>query len=352
MLYQKGCHTQTEVGIKRPVENCGECGGIVSLVDGEYVCRKCGLVHEQKVEVPKFCGTEVKEAFQLQQRSHTAPGERLHIVDGLRSYLGYPNSFYFHDANGIPLAPTNQRFFSRLKYIYDKRTRFSGHETDYRTLSSLNRVAEMLRLPPCVRDRAAYLYRKAIRASTGNHYSTSVVLVAYCLLLATREMDTPNPIMIQEIANAFRKLGHRVSAPTIIKAGLHYKILLDAKPKMRRSEEYLNKALRFVVSSNTVTSELSKINLTPQQYKKALFTTSLELLRRINNQDRGGRSPYVLAVSTIYAADRLLTKDNHHKPFLTQRSLAELTGVAEYSIREHYCALLKNFIKQDLHRCQ
>jgi len=342
---------QTEVEVKQSMENCDECGGVVSLVDGEYVCRSCGLVHEQKLESPRLTvETEVKEVFLLQQRSHTAPGERLHMVDGLGSYLGYPNSFYFHDSNGVPLAPTNQRFFSRLKYIYDKRARFSGHETDYRTLSSLNRVAEMLRLPPSVRDRAAHLYRKAIRASTGNRYSTSIVLMAYCLLLATREIETPNPIMIKEIAHAFRKLGHRVSNPMIIKAGLHYKTLLDAKPKMRRSEEYLNKALQFVVSSNIVASELSKFNLTPQQYKKALFTTSLDLLRRIKNQDRRGRSPYVFAVSTIYAADRLLAKENHHRPFLTQRSLAELTGVAEYSIREHYCTLLKDSIKQNSHR--
>lgn len=335
----------TQICSRLLAENCEECGGPVILVDGEYVCRNCGLVHEQKLGTSKFTKTEAEGEASLLQMSHAAPGNRACMVDGLGSYLGYPNSFYFHDAGGASLSPYAQRLYSRLKYIYDKRTRFSDHETAYRTLSSLNRVAELLRIPKNVRDRAAYLYRKAIRASSGNRYSTNTVLMAYCLLLATREMDTSNPTTIQEIANAFRKLGHRVSSPIIIKAGLHYKSFLNVDFKIRRSEDYLNKVLRQVSSSDLVLNWLSKFKITPQGYKESLFVTSLSILRKIGNSDRGGRSPYAFAVSTVYAAEKLLSKNGCRKPFLTQKLLAEITGVAEYTIREHFCTILKNFVR-------
>lgn len=326
-------------------ENCEECGGPVILVDGEYVCRNCGLVHERKLGTSKFTETEDEEGASPLQMSYAATGKRTCIVNDLGSYLDYPNSFYFHDAGGFSLSPHAQHFYSRLKYIYDKRTRFSGHETEYRTLSSLDRVVELLRIPRYVRDRAAYLYRKAIRASSGNHYSTSSVLMAYCLLLATREIDTSNPTTIQEIVNAFRKLGHRVSSPIIIKAGLHYKVLLNVALKIRRSEDYLNKVLQQVSASELVVNWLSKFKITPQRYKESLLEASLGILRKISNPERGGRSPYVFAVSTVYAAEKWLAKNECRKPFLTQKLLAEITGVAEYTIREHYCAILKSFTR-------
>ena len=335
----------TQVYTRLLTENCEECGGPVILVDGEHVCRNCGLVHEQKLSTSNFAEAETEGEVSLLQMSHVAPGNRACIVDGLGSYLGYPNSFYFHDAGGASLSPYAQRLYSRLKYICDKRTRFSGNETAYRTLSSLNRVVELLRIPNSARDRAAYLYRKAIKASLGNRYSTSTVLMAYCLLLATREIDTSNPTTIQEIANAFRKLGHRVSSSIIIKAGLHYKVFLDVGSKIRRSEDYLNKVLRQVSSSDPIVNWLSKFKISPQQYKESLFVTSSDILRKISNSDRGGRSPYAFAVSTVYAAEKLLAKNECRKPFLTQKLLAEITGVAEYTIREHFCTVLKNFVK-------
>lgn len=335
----------SQVYLKVLTENCEECGSPIILVDGEYVCRNCGLVHEQKLGTSKFTQTEDEGGSSPLQMSYVAPGKRTYIVNALGSYLGYSNSFYFRDAEGVSLPPHAQRLYSRLKYIYDKRTRFSGRETTYRTLSSLNRVVELLRIPRSVGDRAAYLYLRAIRASSGKRYSTSTVLMAYCLLIATRELDTSNPTTIQEIANAFRRLGHRVSSPIILKAGLHYKGLLNVDLKIRRSEDYLNKVLQLVSSSDLIVNLLSKFKITPQRYKESLLVASLDILRKVSNSERGGRSPYVFAVSTVYAAEKLLAKNECRKPFLTQKTLAEITCVAEYTIREHYCAILKSFVK-------
>jgi transcription initiation factor TFIIIB Brf1 subunit/transcription initiation factor TFIIB len=76
-----------------------------------------------------------------------------------------------------------------------------------------------------------------------------------------------------------------------------------------------------------------------------LFLTSSDILRKISNADRGGRSPYAFAVSTVYAAEKLLAKSERRKSVITQKLLAEITGVAEYTIREHFCTVLKKLVK-------
>jgi len=326
-------------------ELCEECGESLIIVDGECVCKECGLVCEEKSEEhssyayvgPIKCST-------THQKACGAPGERLHIVDGVGSYIDYPNAFYFHDIGGAPLPPRAQQFYSRLKRVYDKRARFSGHEADYRALCSLNRVAEILHLTINIRDRAAYLYKKSMSIQLKERYFTSPAIMAYCVLVATREDDKAYPVTIQEVADAFRRIGHNVSPQKIVKVGLCYKAILGVKLKIRRSEGFIDRILQKVISSKIINELLNNSEVNVNRFEREIYATSIKLLKKIDNSSRGGRSPYVLAASTIYAAEKLLAENDRRKPVLTQKLLAEVTGIAEYSIREHYCLILKKIV--------
>jgi len=271
-------------------------------------------------------------------------GSRPYFVGGLGAYIGFNKSFFFKDRNGRPLPKDRQHLFGHLKATYDGQNRFRGHETTYRCFCSLNRVAEIMRFPKVVSRRAAYLFRKAIRSQRKVKGATSLVLMGYCVLLATREFDRTIPSRIQEIATAFRRLGHRVTAKSILRLGTEYRDLLVVRQQPFRSEDYLGRILDKVVSDEQVLHRIGQVSIDPLEYQQRMILVSSELLGRINGAERGGRNPYVFAVSAVYAGERRLAKENGRKPILTQKILAKIAGVAEYSIREHFCSVLKRHL--------
>jgi transcription initiation factor TFIIIB Brf1 subunit/transcription initiation factor TFIIB len=328
--------------IRKLNETCEECGGGIIVADGEHVCSRCGLVYERAIVHPRYVLNEEGngDGFRL----YVAPGERLHMVDGLGSYIDYPSSSYFKDASGIPLPPHMQRFYFNLKRLSDQRVRYYRHETDFRALCSLNRVVQLLKLPKRVRDQAAYLYRKVVRSGVSKKQSSSVILIAYCLLLAVREFEPDRLVTIRDITQAFRRVGHRVTIQSILHASLEYRASLNVRLTLRKSENYLPIVLDKVVACPQVNRNLLRSGEYPQRYRQRLFDISQKLLKKIDGITRGGRNPYIFAVSTVYAADRILSRHDQKPQFLTQRLLAQATGVAEYSIREHFSTLLKNFV--------
>jgi len=338
--------TQAEAVGAPPLRKCEECGGDIVFSGGEHVCSLCGLVYDLEFDKPNYIiNRENPSGGSSLCNLYVSPGERLHLVDGLGSYIDYPQVSYFHDKAGEPLSPRTQNLFSRLKWHYDKRERLSGHETEYRALCSLKRVVEILNLGDSVRDYAAYLYRKAVRNSNGKRHSTSLVLMALCLFLAVRETYKTKPSRMSEIINAFNKIGHRVSTQSIIHASLNYSDLIGVRVSGRRSEDYLTAIFQKMLSSEELKARLRREGRYDiVQYCNLILKTSLELLKKIGNNERGGRNPYVFAVSTIYAADQKIATEEENRPVLTQGLIARIAGVAEYSVREHFCSKLKKLI--------
>jgi transcription initiation factor TFIIIB Brf1 subunit/transcription initiation factor TFIIB len=337
--------TQLETFRVPPPMKCEECGGDIVFSGGEHVCSLCGLVYDfefgrQTYVINKSSSTETPAS----SNAYVSPGERLHLVDGLGSYIDYPQVGYFRDVTGEPLSPRTQNLFSRLKWYYDKRERFCGRETEYRALCSLKRVVEILNLGDSIRDYAAYLYRKAVRNANGKKYSTSIVLIALCLFLAMKETNKSKPVRIDEITKAFNKIGHRVSTQSIIHASLNYLDIIGVRIKTRRSENYLSMLFQKMLSSEELKTRLKKENKKDIiQYCNLTFKTSLDILSKIDNSARGGRNPYVFAVSTVYAADKRIAEEEKNKPILTQGLIAKIAGVAEYSVREHF-SMMKKFL--------
>ncbi|MFQ6085505.1 MAG: hypothetical protein ACE5OY_04475, partial [Candidatus Bathyarchaeia archaeon] len=228
--------------------------------------------------------------------------------------------------------------YRRLRFLYNKRFRFHGHETDYRTLCLLNHISELLRIPAAVRDSAACWYKRLRKTEGGDRPSNASILLI-CLLKAVRDSAMINPPSLRDVVFSFEKVGCKASMKKIIRAGL-FCDNLGVKLRTQKSETYLSKVVNNVISFAQTSLGMN----IRKGYEERLLTTSLSILRSLHNASRGGRDPYALAASTVYAANKRLAKEDRDTPTLTQKLVARACGVAEYTIREHWIELLRRFV--------
>lgn len=324
-------------------EHCTECTGQVVLTNGEYVCTSCGLVLARQVVSPPFQMHETNETSS-HSKTYVALGKRPLMVGGLGSFIDFQGSRFFHDKGGKPLAPGKQRLFRRLKFDYNLRLRIAKRETTYRALKSLSRVADLLSLSENIKDRAAYYYQKMDKNLESGDITSHLILMAYGLMLAVRESKENAPITLQEIANAFQKLGHRVTSRSIIRQALSVKSKIPMLPVKRMSEDYLQRIVSQTVNYPGVRLRIRRAGLTTQEYQARLMQYANQFFCTIGIPERGGRNPYIFAIAVVYSADLLMAKKARRKPILTQRLVSKATNAAEYSVRDHYARLLKRHL--------
>lgn len=323
-------------------KKCQYCKGTLVQTRGEFVCTNCGVVNQIA-----FISKNVEN--QISWDHEMSPGKRVHIVDGLGSYIGYHNDGYFQDGKGSTLTSKKQFKFRKLKKRYNLRIKISNHETDYRSLMSLNRVSSYLKLSDSVKKRAAYLYKivtNAERAKKIEKISNHIVLAALCLMVAIRESASNAPIRLSEIISIFKDLGHRVSGKSIIKLAQSLPSELGITLRIRKSEHYLQRIVSTIVESTKIQKRLNKAEINFKDYKQKILKLAIEILEDTNLRARGGRNPYIFAVSVVYCADRILGKLDNRRQILTQKTLAEICDVAEYSIRDHHRTVLKEKLNE------
>jgi transcription initiation factor TFIIIB Brf1 subunit/transcription initiation factor TFIIB len=319
---------------------------ILDEIKGDYICSKCGLVLDRLFISSKYQMNENEEFSSNENSRYVALGERMNMVDGLGSYIGFQNSSNFNDKYGRPLKGKKQILFKRLKYRYDLRARINDKETDYRILNILNRIVNMLNLTNNVRDQAAYYYRKITKNTEKDDITNHVILIATCIFLAVREFNKNAPVTIQEIADTFQKLNYRVSARTILREIVNVKPIVGDlfTHQTRKSEDYINRIISSVINSNTVIDRLKKRDIDIQKYQMYLKNKSKKLLNHIKLENRGGRNPFIFSVAVIYSADQIYRKKLGKRAILTQKILADITECAEYSIRDHYRFIKNEFL--------
>ncbi|MHA1381757.1 MAG: TFIIB-type zinc ribbon-containing protein [Candidatus Helarchaeota archaeon] len=328
---------------------CEHCDIVLDFSRGEYICTNCGLVISQHYVAPTYKMNPIgDDKLNNTGRYYISLGERLHMIDGLGSFIDYEHSNFFTDSQGIPLSAKYQALFKRLKY-YDLRARIAKKETDYRALKTLNNAIQKLNLSTQIRDRAAYFYHKIIKDKKKSKITNHILLIALCLLLSIREYKENAPVTIQELAKTFRTLGHRVSERSIIQLSLKIRPIFKElfTNKIRRSEEYLLRIISNVMKYEKIISRLKYYNIDSSKYERDLINKTRYILKNICIKMRGGRNPYIFAVASVYAADQLISFKQKIHSALTQKLLSEATNCAEYSIRDHWRGLLYNFVKKN-----
>ncbi|MHC1590452.1 MAG: transcription initiation factor IIB family protein [Candidatus Helarchaeales archaeon] len=321
---------------------------VLDEVRGEYTCSKCGLVLSTLYMTPSYQLNESDFNVSNSSKNYVALGDRVNVVDGLGSFIDYQHSTFFLDKKGMPLSAQHQILFKRLKYRYDLRARINNRETHYRALKTLNKIVSQLKLSDKIRDRAAYFYQKIIKNEEKKEITNHLSLIALCLLLAAREYEEKAPVTIQEITNSFRKLGHRVSERSLIQLGLKLRPKYNSlfKHQSRISEHYLPRVISQVINHPAIRQRLLYYNYMIQDYEEALRKISNKILSEMPKEKRGGRNPHIFAVAVLYCADQIIAKKEKKHAILTQKLLSKATKTAEYSIRDHWRAVLHEYFKK------
>ncbi|TFG33429.1 transcription initiation factor IIB family protein [Candidatus Thorarchaeota archaeon] len=327
--------------------SCPDCEGFLITSRGHIVCAECGLVISREFVSPTYQMGEQKQGNTPDATMYVSLGNRMHIVDGLGSYIGFHKDRYFQDANGQSLSGRTQKKFKRLKTIYSTRIRIGKNEAKYRALRTLNHVSKLLMLNEQVRDRTAYLYKKVISESVGK-VSNNILLIAVCLLMAVREFKNEAPITLDEIASVFEKCGHRVNVRAIVREALRLKSLTGYAPEIRKPKDYVPRVVSMLMNNSRVLSKVKSRGWTPKSYENALREKIHMVLGMIPASKRGGRNPFIFTVSAAYASDRLIASQFERRPVLTQKLTSTATEVAEYSIRDHFGMMKKIVEKSDV----
>jgi len=296
--------------------------------EGHYVCPNCGLVIERCMAPP---------LFHISSEEHVR-GAWVYPETQVGSYIDYKDAFTFRDSRGNIVSPKNQAVYKRLKIkaIQDKtRTLCATH---YRAFSALRQVSEILSLPIIVKERAINLYRHVIRRlKVSNH----ILLMAACLLHAIREQKMHAPVTLMEITEAFESLGYKVAPKKLLKTVFVVRKVAGVHQELRKSEEYLPRAIDALLGSKSVLLKLEEKGVNVEEYKKELTNVCMKILTETKSKERGGRRPYTFTAAVIYCADKLLALRRGSSSILTQKLIARSLGVAEYSLRDHYNVILK-----------
>lgn len=322
---------------------CPDCNGFLVTSRGHIVCAECGLVISREYVLPTYQMGEQPQSNSPEATVYVSLGNRMHIVDGLGSYIGFHKDKYFQDANGQPLSGRTQKKFKRLKTVYSTRIRIGKNEAKYRALRTLNHVSKLLMLNEQVRDRTAYLYKKVISESA-EKISNNILLIAVCLLMAVREFKDSAPITLDEIANVFEKCGHRVNVRSMVREALRLKSLTGYAPEIRKPKDYVPRVLSMLMNNGRVLSKVKSRGWDIKTFENELRDKILQILSMIPTSKRGGRNPFIFTVSAAYASDRLIASQYGKRPVLTQKLTSTATEVAEYSIRDHF-GMMKKLIE-------
>ena len=322
---------------------CPDCSGPVVVNRGFVVCSECGMVVSREYVLPTYQMGEQQSAGTPEASVYGSLGNRMHIVDGLGSYIGYHKDKYFRDANGQSLPGFMQKKYKRLKSIYSTRVRIGKDEAKYRALRTLNHVSKLLMLNEQVRDRTAYLYKKVVSESP-NKITNNILLMAVCLLMAVREFKEEAPITLEEIADVFEKCGHRVNVRAIVREALNLRTLTGYAPQIRKPEDYVPRVLSMLMNDSKVIGKVESRGWSPREYENLLREKVLFVLDLVPSSKRGGRNPFIFTVSATYASDRLVASEHGKRCVLTQKLASQATEVAEYSIRDHF-GMIKDAIE-------
>jgi len=291
-----------------PNSKCIRCGKSSLLTDGvtgEQFCSKCGFVISEKVDES---GPE-RRSFSTQggvDTARTGAPTSLTIHDkGLSTVINPQNK----DASGKPLSTSMRSTIERLR-TWDSRSQAqeAANRNLRQALTELNRLKDKLAISANVLEKAAYLYRKAMEKKLVRGRSISAMIAA-SLYAACRDAETPRTLNdVADAANVKRK-------------------------DISRCYRLLHKELELkmpVVDSIQLIARISSKLAIPEKTKRYAVKVLQEVQKR---KESSGKDPMGLAASALYLA---CVKNGVS---ITQRDLAEASGVTEVTIRNRYKSL-------------
>ncbi|NVM53994.1 MAG: transcription initiation factor IIB [Candidatus Helarchaeota archaeon] len=297
---------------------CPECRGGNIVKDparGEVVCGDCGLVIEDHLidQGPEWRAYESKE---LNKKARTGSPSSLIIHDkGLSTMIDWHDQDIF----GKKLPPKKRAQIYRLRrWQIRSRVHSSLARNLSKAMSELDRLASQMELPKNIKERAALIYRKAIKGDyiKGKKIGATVAASIYA---ACRLHKIPRTL--EEITR-YAKVSKKELAR-------NYRFIIES----------LKLKIPLMEGSDYVSRFSEELQLSPHIQKEACRI--LELARK--KELTTGKDPKGLAAAALYITGVMEGERR------TQRDIARVSHVTEVTIRNRYKEIVKALnLKLDL----
>jgi len=293
---------------QRLVEKCPECSSKNLVHDydtGETICGDCGLVlFEQMLDK----GPEWR-AFTVEEKAS-------------RSRVGAPTTYSIHDkglsttisqidrdafGRKLPIS-TRLQMWRLRKWQIRSRVHSSTDRNLAQAMSELDRLSSTVCVPPQVKEKAALIYRRALEKSLVRGRSINAIAAA-ALYAACRGAGTPRTL---------REIGEASLVDKKDVARCYRLILQQLEVHMPISDPltYISK----IAEKNGISGKTQGL---------AIAILRAARLKRVV----AGKDPMGLAAAALYIA----CLQNNEK--ITQKDIADASGVTEVTVRNRYKAL-------------
>ncbi|MFA6530287.1 MAG: transcription initiation factor IIB [Candidatus Micrarchaeia archaeon] len=289
---------------------CPECGSKRLVRDyekGELLCAQCGLIIAENIQ---DAGPEWR-AFDAEQKEKRARGGA--PIKYMRPNKGLVTEIdqYNRDIRGGKISPKKQAQLYRMRKWHKRVSIATSMERNLViALAELDRVASSLGLPENIKESAALLYRKAVKAELirGRLIESVVAAVIYAICRmrgiprTLDEISKASGIEKKEIGRAYRFL----------------KTELGIDVPLTDPGQYVPKFATALKLGGQVQEEA--IKLIKKSLKKGLIS---------------GRGPTGVAAAALYISSAMFGEKR------TQKEVADVAGVTEVTIRNRYRELKK-----------
>jgi transcription initiation factor TFIIB len=289
-------------------DRCPQCGKRTLVEDansGELSCSNCGfVVNENSVDQ----GPEWRSFGDEPGKDNARAGAPTSITYrdmGLSTMIGRSN----RDASGRSFDTPMRQSIDRLRKWDNRSPAFGNQEKNLSVaLRELDKMGDKLGVSQAVKERAAYIYRKALER--GLLRGRSIIgIAAASLYAAFRDTETPRTLKdIAQVNNLNKKSVAR-----------DYRILVKE----------MDLTMPVADAARNVNRIASKVGLSERVARKAIEIVRMTEEREIS----AGKAPMGLAASALYLAGVI------EGEVKTQKEIAEAAGVTEVTVRNRYKGL-------------
>ncbi|MFX0185144.1 MAG: hypothetical protein ACFE95_18840 [Candidatus Hodarchaeota archaeon] len=329
---------------------CQECGGNLIRTESDIVCMNCGLVANQIYEKPTIQLIKTEGSFGSQYGSIS---ERPSGMKTLGTFIGTYRKRLRTDAKGFNLKIPAKRQFKRLKSLNDIYLHFNGRQREYRGYHFLTRICSALEITEAAKADALFLFQKVHSHLCNELKLSNIIMGSLYLSIRSRREN----IELARLVTAALNQGYSVPGKNVIKAASLIRQYARIRVCHVKSEEYLDSILCRLQRDIDILNRIDRKIREKNEYFHCIKLGAKHLLLNFPIAERGGRNPFILAASIIIASDILLARHIiyphcYYRPsrrgILTQKKIADLLKIAEFTLREHYLLLAKPLMETEI----
>ena len=279
---------------------------------GELTCSNCGfVVTERSIDHGPEWRSFGDEKGEDRARAG-APTSITYRDMGLSTMIGRTN----RDASGRAFDSPMRNSIDRLRRWDNRSPAFGNQEKNLGiALRELEKMADKLGVSQAVRERAAYIYRKAL--DRGLLRGRSIIGISAASLYAAMR-DTETPRTLKDIAAA-----ENLDKKSVAR---DYRILVRE----------MDLTMPVADAARNVNRIASSVGLSERVARKAIEIVRITEEKEIS----AGKSPMGLAAASLYLAGVI------EGEIKTQKEIAEAAGVTEVTVRNRYKGLRADLGKE------